>query len=161
MPWCFSRETFQQISLIDQFLFVGSHTQLEKHNIKDIINSGKLLLSLYEASAKDSGATSINQKQAMHIVYARAGEVDTAKRLLLEVKHGLMAVDNDQKIYTVAKYTFVSSREFNEINNKMIEALDRNELWDGEKLNIDGNLNINRIKGDKNNGRISMETNHN
>jgi len=98
----------------------------------------KHLIKIYEASATGLGSslvtTRLNQMQAIHIAYALAGNITEAERLLREVNRHAENASPRERIFSVATYRHISRKEFLEVNNQMLEALAKGELWDGFRL---------------------------
>ena len=72
--------------------------------------------------------------QAMHIAYALAENISEAESMLQEVNRLAESASPRERIFSVASYSYISRNEFFEINNQMIEALAKGELWDGFKI---------------------------
>lgn len=100
------------------------------------------LIKLYETSATGPGSSMVtsrlNQMQAMHIAYALVGNIKEAKRLLMDVNRHAENASPRERIFSVATYRNISRKEFIEINNQMLKALAKVELWDGFKLELKG-----------------------
>lgn len=102
------------------------------------VEDWRRLVKLYEASAAGAGSTGIgtllNQMQAMHIAYALAENISEAESMLQEVIRLAESASPRERIFSVASYSYISRNEFFEINNQMLQALAKGELWDGFKL---------------------------
>ena len=75
-----------------------------------------------------------NRWQAMHIAYAATGDTDAARDALRKARRSAEGVGEIEDIFTVKSYRMVPVAEFIAINDEMLAALDRDELWDGMKL---------------------------
>ncbi|MDD5261251.1 MAG: AAA family ATPase [Methylacidiphilales bacterium] len=89
----------------------------------------------------DSGAassapspTQANQLQAMHIPYALHGQLQKANELLIKAQKAAESVGEIDDIFCVIDYQFNPKSVFLDHNKRMLDALDRGELWDGMKL---------------------------
>ena len=77
-----------------------------------------------------------NHCQAMHIAYALVGDVFAAKDCLRKAQRAAETVNDLEQIFSVRDYRMVSRDEFKAINDELLAALERGELWDGTKLPV-------------------------
>ena len=75
-----------------------------------------------------------NRWQAMHIAFACSGDLVAARDALKKARRAAEGVGEIEDIFTVKSYLMVPVLEFLAINDEMLAALDRGELWDGMKL---------------------------
>ncbi|HEY5911650.1 MAG TPA: hypothetical protein VJA21_13705 [Verrucomicrobiae bacterium] len=72
--------------------------------------------------------------QAMHIAFAITGDTTRAREALGRARLTAELLGSAEDIFTVKTYAFVPTREFLAINDEMLAALDRGQLWDGMPL---------------------------
>jgi len=98
----------------------------------------KQIVTTFEAFAAgiqtDNLPGRMNQLQAMHIAYACTGYTEVAIKLLQEVEKIAQQISSKERIFCVATYRHEPLDTFLEQNSKMLDALSRNELWDGMQL---------------------------
>ena len=75
-----------------------------------------------------------NQWQAMHIAFACSGDHAAARDALRKARRAAESVGEIEDVFSVKGYRMVPVSEFLAINDEMLAALDRGELWDGMKL---------------------------
>ena len=90
-----------------------------------------------EVSASPLGIQA-NRWQAIHIGFAMTGNLVRAKESLIKARHAAELLGSAEDLFTVKTYTMVSVKEWLAINDEMLAALDRGELWDGMKLPATG-----------------------
>lgn len=98
----------------------------------------KEIIALYERGAATEGVGSsvarLNHMQAMHIPYALLGDIERARHLLQQVQDLAGAVSPRERIFSVLSYNYIPLDQLLEQTEKMLEALDVGELWDGTRL---------------------------
>lgn len=98
----------------------------------------KEIIALYERGAATEGVGSsvarLNHMQAMHIPYALLGDIQRARHLLQQVQDLAGAVSPRERIFSVLSYNFIPLDQLLKQTEKMLEALDVGELWDGTRL---------------------------
>ena len=96
----------------------------------------KQVIQLFEKFSALGGIPNItaNHCQAMHIPYALVGEISKAKECLRKAQRLAETVNDLEQIFTVRDYRDVNREEFRIINDDLLAALDRGELWDGTRL---------------------------
>lgn len=136
-----SLSTGKNKELADSELLVPLFNMLEsRRKVGDLptLDDWKSLVRIYESSATGAGPAGIgiqlNRLQSMHIAYALSDDVAEAKKLLHEVGRLAENASPRERIFSVATYRHMTREEFLEINSQMLEALEKNELWDGFKL---------------------------
>jgi tetratricopeptide (TPR) repeat protein len=95
------------------------------------------VLNVFEQSGTTSDAAlplQANRWQAVHIGFACTGNIIAAREALQKAKRAAMAVGELEDLFSVKCYRHVAGTEFLSINDEMLAALDRGELWDGMKL---------------------------
>ena len=96
------------------------------------------VLENYESSLTNLNSENLgirlNRLQAMHIPYACCGKTDRATELLNEVDKMMKQVSPQERLFSVVDYDNVPRDVFIAQNKMMIEALKRNQLWDGQLL---------------------------
>jgi MinD-like ATPase involved in chromosome partitioning or flagellar assembly/tetratricopeptide (TPR) repeat protein len=75
-----------------------------------------------------------NNWQAMHIAFAMTGDLNRAKEALLKAHTAASRVGRAEDIFSPKTYRLVSVDEFLKINDEMLAALDKGQLWDGMPL---------------------------
>jgi tetratricopeptide (TPR) repeat protein len=75
-----------------------------------------------------------NQWQAMHIAFACIGNLSAASDALKKARRVAEAAGEIEEMFSVEYYRHVALAEFISSNEKMIQALDRRQLWDGMSL---------------------------
>jgi tetratricopeptide (TPR) repeat protein len=79
-----------------------------------------------------------NRWQAIHIAFALTGNLARARESLVKARHAAELLGSAEDLFTVKTYTMVSVKEWLAVNDEMLAALDRGELWDGMKLPATG-----------------------
>lgn len=95
------------------------------------------IVEMFEQSGTASDATlpvQANRWQAIHIALACSGDAVGAREALQKAKRAAMAVGEVEDIFSVKRFRNVPVSEFLAINDEMLAALERGELWDGMKL---------------------------
>jgi MinD-like ATPase involved in chromosome partitioning or flagellar assembly len=72
-----------------------------------------------------------NCLQAIHVAFAMTSDTPRAREALLKARHAAELLGPAEDIFTVKNYTNVSVKEWITINDEMLAALDRGQLWDG------------------------------
>jgi len=75
-----------------------------------------------------------NRWQAMHIAFAMTGDVVRSKEALAKARQAAKRLGPAEDVFTLKNYTDVSVMEWLAINDEMLAALDRGQLWDGMLL---------------------------
>lgn len=75
-----------------------------------------------------------NHFQAMHIAFAMVGDVAKARDVLNKARLAAELLGLAEDIFTVKNYTWVPLETFLAINQEMLGALDKGQLWDGMAL---------------------------
>jgi tetratricopeptide (TPR) repeat protein len=86
-----------------------------------------------EASAAPL-AFQANRWQAMHIPFALTGDLAQARQALHKARQAAQHLGPTEDIFSVKTYTEVPVKDFLKINDEMLAALDRGQLWDGMTL---------------------------
>ena len=100
-------------------------------------NPWKEVITLFNKSGETSDAPLImqaNRWQAMHIPFALNGDIFRAREALAKARHAAELLGLAEDIFTVKNYGEVPVKEFLKINDKMLAALNRGQLWDGMLL---------------------------
>ena len=103
-----------------------AHPQLWKQVIVHFVASGE--------ASDEPLTTQANNWQAMHIAYAMTGDLRRAHEALIKAGQAASLLGQAEDIFTPKTYKHVPVKEFLHINDEMLTALDRGELWDGMKL---------------------------
>jgi hypothetical protein len=74
-----------------------------------------------------------NRHEAMHIPYVLTGDISKAKDCLRKARRISETVNDLEQMFSVRDYKTVSRAEFRIINDNLLAALERGELWDGTK----------------------------
>ena len=87
------------------------------------------ILELYESAAGELSAIPLslqaNRLQAIYIAFAAAGNIARARESLIKARHAAELLGAAEDIFTVKTYTFVPVKDFIQINDEMLAALDR------------------------------------
>ncbi len=75
-----------------------------------------------------------NRFQAMHIAFAIVGDLARAREALNKSRMAAELLGLAEDIFTVKTYVNVPVRDFIAINDEMLAALDKGQLWDGMPL---------------------------
>ena len=75
-----------------------------------------------------------NRFQAMHIAFAIVGDLDRARDALIRSRMAAELLGLAEDIFTVKTYTNVPVRDFIAINDEMLAAINKGQLWDGMSL---------------------------
>ena len=70
----------------------------------------------------------------MHIAFALTGDLLRARDSLAKARQAAERLGPTEDIFTVKNYTEVPRKEFLAINDEMLAALDRGQLWDSMPL---------------------------
>jgi hypothetical protein len=95
------------------------------------------IVDLFDKSGETASAPLIwqaNRFQAIHIPLAMVGELRRAREVLTKARLAAELLGLAEDIFTVKTYTFVPVRDFIAINDEMLAALDKGQLWDGMPL---------------------------
>ena len=102
-----------------------------------LVSEWAAVLDMFEQSGMTSDAPlplQANRWQAIHIAAACVGHLPAAREALKKAHRAAMAVGEVEDVFSVKCYRYVPVSEFLAINEEMLAALDRGELWDGMKL---------------------------
>ena len=105
----------------------------------DFFQWEKIIRVFETFASSDDPSLEANRLQAMHIPYALTGDIAKARDCLRKAHHMAEAVNDFELIFSVRDYREVSREEFRTINDNLLAALDRGELWDGTKLSSNPN----------------------
>lgn len=100
-------------------------------------NSWTSVVEFFDVSGEVSASPlsyQANRLQAIHIAFAMIGNIARAREYLIKARHAAELLGSAEDLFTVKSYTNVSVKEWLAINDEMLVALDRGELWDGMKL---------------------------
>ena len=122
------------LMLVHGFNSAESHRRATREIDKDSWKNVAELFGLAGASSDAPSPSQANQLQAMHIAYACSGSISGARDALRKARRAAESVGEIEDIFSVKDYRMVPVAEFLEINDEMVAALDRGELWDGMKL---------------------------
>jgi tetratricopeptide (TPR) repeat protein len=95
------------------------------------------IVELFDKSGETSSKPLILQAncfQAMHIAFAIVGDLDRAREVLIRSRMAAELLGLAEDIFTVKTYTNVPVKDFLAINDEMLAALDKGQLWDGMPL---------------------------
>ena len=95
------------------------------------------IVDLFDKSGETASAPLIwqaNRFQAIHIPLAMVGELRRAREALNKARLAAELLGLAEDIFTVKTYTNVPVRDFIAINDEMLAALDKGQLWDGMPL---------------------------
>jgi tetratricopeptide (TPR) repeat protein len=94
------------------------------------------IVELFEKSeaASEPLIWQANRFQAMHIPFAITGDLARAREALTKARIAAELLGLAEDIFTVKTYTNVPVRDFIAINDEMLAALDKGQLWDGMSL---------------------------
>lgn len=96
----------------------------------------RLILNLFQTTEATEAPLVVqaNRWQAMHIPFALVGERTQAREALAKARYAAELLGLAEDIFTVKTYTEVSVPEFLKINDEMLAAINRGQLWDGTPL---------------------------
>ncbi len=102
------------------------------------LKTWKTVIELFERFPALGGAPigTANHCQAMHIPYALVGDLEKAMDCLRKARRVAETVNDLEQVFTVRDYRDVDRDEFKAINQELLAALERGELWDGTKLPV-------------------------
>lgn len=95
------------------------------------------ILMLFDVSGDASAEPLVLQAtrwQAMHIAFAMVGDISRARDALIKARLAAELLGFAEDIFTVKTYTNVPVNDFLAINNEMLAALNKGQLWDGMPL---------------------------
>jgi MinD-like ATPase involved in chromosome partitioning or flagellar assembly/tetratricopeptide (TPR) repeat protein len=95
------------------------------------------MVDLFDKSGETSSAPLILQAhrfQQIHIAFAMVGDVARAREALTKARMAAELLGLAEDIFTVKTYTNVPIKDFLAINDEMLAALDKGQLWDGMPL---------------------------
>ncbi len=122
------------ILLIHSFNRVESIRRMVREPRSEVWRS---IVDLFDKSGETSSAPLIwqaNRFQAMHIAFAMVGDRARAREALTKSRQAAELLGLAEDIFTVKTYTFVPVRDFLAINDEMLAAIDKGQLWDGMPL---------------------------
>jgi cellulose biosynthesis protein BcsQ len=97
----------------------------------------QVVITLFGSSGDSSTAPLVLQAkhwQAMHIPFALTGDVGRARDALAKARQAAEHLGPAEDIFTVKTYTEVPVKDFLQVTEEMLAALDRGQLWDGMSL---------------------------
>ena len=136
--FCLDEEDKEELG--PEFLLVHTFNHAEavrRSSCEAKPQSWKQVIALFEESGEASAAPltiQANHWQAIHIAWAMTGDSRRAKEALVKAGHAGRRLGEAEDIFTPKTYRFEPVREWLKINDEMLAALDRGELWDGMKL---------------------------
>ena len=92
------------------------------------------VIDLFQMTGEASAAPLVIQAniwQAIHIAYAMTGDLARARDALAKARQAAERLGPTEDIFSVKTYTDTPREEFLVINDEMLAALDRGQLWDG------------------------------
>ena len=95
------------------------------------------IVELFDKSGETASAPLIwqaNRFQAMHIAFAIVGDLARAREALIKSRMAAELLGLAEDIFTVKTYTNVPVRDFIAINDEMLAAINKGQLWDGMPL---------------------------
>ena len=95
------------------------------------------MLDFFDKSGEMASAPLIlqaNRFQAIHIAFAMVGDPDRAREALTKARMAAELLGLAEDIFTVKTYTNVPVRDFIAINDEMLAAINKGQLWDGMPL---------------------------
>jgi tetratricopeptide (TPR) repeat protein len=108
-----------------------------RHTAKLDLECWCSVISLFRATGEGSAQplnSQANHWQAMHIAFSMTGDITRAREALTKARHAAEFLGLAEDIFTVKNYTDVPVQEFLKINDEMLAALDKGQLWDGMPL---------------------------
>ncbi len=97
----------------------------------------KEVIDLFDKAGETAAAPLIyqaNRLQAVHIAFAMTGDLPRARESLSKAGHAAELLGPAENVFTVKNYTNVPVKEWLKINEEMLVALERGQLWDGMPL---------------------------
>jgi len=97
----------------------------------------KEVVDLFDKAGETAAAPLIyqaNRLQAIHIAFAMTGDLLHARECLSKAGHAAELLGPAEDIFTVKNFTNVPVKEWLQVNQEMLAALDRGQLWDGMPL---------------------------
>ncbi len=95
------------------------------------------VVELFEITGGASAAPLVvqaNRWQAVHIPFAMTGDTARAREALGKARQAAERLGPAEDAFSVKTYTDVPIKEFLQVNDEMLAALDRGRLWDGMPL---------------------------
>ena len=95
------------------------------------------VVSLFGETGETAAAPLIlqaNRLQAIHIAFAMIGDVGRAREALRKAALAADILSSVEEIFTVKTFTNAPVKDWLQINDEMLAALDRGQLWDGMPL---------------------------
>ncbi|MCE0499103.1 MAG: AAA family ATPase [Methylacidiphilales bacterium] len=89
----------------------------------------------FTTGSQHSQETRANQYQAMHIAYACVGDLERARKSLVQANILAESLSVVDQVFSVKTYTYINVDQFAKHNVEMLQALDQGKLWDGMNLN--------------------------
>jgi len=136
--FCF--EQTSKTSKIPELLLVQGFNLVESTRRKERMpyaETWKEIISYFEKAGEASASPLIiqaNHWQAMHIPFSLTGEIARAREALKKARRAAELVGLAEDIFSVKNYTNVTVEEWLKINDEMLAALERGQLWDGMLL---------------------------
>ena len=110
---------------------------LRRHVRKSNPDLWRPMVDLLDKSGETASAPLIlqaNRFQAMHIAFAMVGDSARAREVLIKARMAAELLGLAEDIFTVKNFTNVPLRDFLAINDEMLAAIDKGQLWDGMPL---------------------------
>src|ERR1051326_493052 len=120
--------------LIYVFNQIEATRRAKKASLPDLWSQ---IIDLFDHAGETSAAPLVlqaNRWQAMHIPFALTGNAARAREALTKARKAAELLGPAEDIFTVKTYREVPVKEFLQINDEMLAALDQGQLWDGMPL---------------------------
>ncbi len=120
--------------LIQSFNHIESLRRLARKSTPDL---WRPMVEIFDKSGETASAPLIlqaNRFQAIHIAFAMVGDSGRAREALTKARMAAELLGLAEDIFTVKTYTDVPIKDFLAINDEMLAALDKGQLWDGMPL---------------------------
>lgn len=126
----FKKPTDPEVTLM---LFFNVREAFRRHTHTTDPDRWYSLIRLFEEGGEATSAPLVvqaNHWQAMHIPFALTGDREAACEALTKARMAAELLGTAEDIFTVRTYTDVSVKEFLQINDEMLAAIQRGRLWD-------------------------------
>ena len=120
--------------IVHSFNHIESLRRLARKSTPDL---WRPMLDFFDKSGEMASAPLIlqaNRFQAIHIAFAMVGDLDRARDALIRSRMAAELLGLAEDIFTVKTYTNVPVRDFIAINDEMLAAINKGQLWDGMPL---------------------------
>lgn len=131
-----SRKRKDPASLLLVYIFNLAEARRRTEGRPDLV-LWKEVVELFEAGGETADTPPTDQAnhwQAIHIAFALTGDLERARQSLVKARHSAGLLGDVDDVFCVKTYSNLPVSEFVAINDEMLEAVQRGQLWDGTNI---------------------------